>query len=111
MNIEELKKLIDIEIQWLYYYSLAESRRRLNEHSNIYNDLVSIGYTKRVMKLDLRCCPCIITSDEIISEKTDISRLKKVNGLRGENRLSPVEAYISIYPEKKMDIINRLRPK
>ena len=111
MNIEELEKLIDIEIQWLYYYGLAESRKKLNENSNIYNDLVSIGYTKRIMKLDLRCCPCIITSDEIISKKTDVSKLKKINGLRGENKLSPIEAYVLIYPEKKIEIINRLKPK
>ena len=111
MKIEELKKLVDLEVQWLYYYSHSESRKKLNENSNIYEDLVSIGYTKRVMRLDLRCCPCVITSDEIISEGTNISKLIKINNLRGENKLSPIETYITVFPEKKMEIFNRLKPK
>ena len=109
MTLEELNKLIDIEIQWLYYYSSKESKEKLNENSNIYDDLVSIGYTKRVVKLDLRCVPCIITSDEIIKTGTDISKLKKDSNLRGYNRFSPVEVFIKIFPDKKMEILNRLK--
>ncbi len=109
MTIEELNKLVELELQWLYYYSNKESKNKLNEESDIYNDLVTMGYTKRPMKLDLRCCPCIITSDETITEKTDISKLIKTGNLRGENRYSPVEVYIKIYPQKKMDIIKKLQ--
>ena len=109
MTIEELNKLIDLEIQWLYYYSIKESKQKLNENSNIYDDLIPIGYTKRVVRLDLRCCPCIITSDEMIEEGTDLSKLIKTGNLRGENRYSPLEAFIKIYPHKKMDIINKLK--
>ena len=54
------------------------------------------------MSLDRRCSPCIITSDEIICEGFDVSKLKKDFNSRGENRYSPIEAYIKIFPEKKM---------
>jgi hypothetical protein len=104
MTIEELNKLVDLEIQWLRYYGHEESRNKLNEKSNLYEDLVSIGYTKRVMKLDLRCCPCTITG-------TELSNLKKENKLRSNTNLSPIEIYIKIYPEKKMEIFNRLKTK
>lgn len=109
MTLEELNKLVDLELQWLRYYSHVDSRNKLNENSNIYDDLVSIGYTKRVVKLDLRCCPCIITSDEIISKDFDLSKLKIDSNLRGENRLTPVETFIIIFPEQKMNILNKLK--
>jgi len=109
MELNELCKLIDIEIQWLHYYAHVESRERLNESSDIYNDLVPIGYTKRVMKLEMRCCPCVITSDEIITEGLDLSKLRKDKNLRGDNRLSPLEAYIKLFPDQKMIMLNRLK--
>lgn len=109
MTLEELNKLIDIEIQWLFYYAHIDSRNNLNENSNIYEDLVPIGYTKRPMSLSSRCIPCIITSDETITEKFDIFKLRKDSNLRGENRYSPVEAFIIIFPEKKMELLNRLK--
>jgi hypothetical protein len=34
MTIEELNKLVDLEIQWLYYYAHVDSRNNLNENSN-----------------------------------------------------------------------------
>lgn len=110
MKLEELNKFIDLEIQWLRYYANKSTRSQLNENSNIYEDLKSIGYTKRVVKLDKRCCPCTITSDEIINEKSNLSDLRKSNlNLRGENRLSPIETFITIFPEKKMELLNRLK--
>jgi hypothetical protein len=109
MKIEELEKLIDQEIQWLRYYGHIDSRQALNEKSEIYRDLISIGYTKRIIPLDRRCCPCIITSDEIICEGFDIDKLITDSNLRGENRYSPIEAYTKIFPDKKMEIFNRLK--
>jgi hypothetical protein len=111
MTIEELNKLVDLEIQWLYYYAHIDSRNNLNENSNLYTDLVSIGYTKKVVPLFSRCVPCIITSEETIVEGLDVSKLRKDDNGRGENRYSPVEAFIIIFPDKKMEILNRLKPK
>lgn len=111
MTLDELNKLIDLEIQWLYYYSHIDSRNSLNEKSNLYQDLVPIGYTKRVMSLFSRCVPCLITSEETIIEGLDVSKLKKDSSGRGDNKYSPVEAFIIIFPNKKMEILNRLKPK
>jgi len=110
MKLEELNKFIDLELQWLRYYANEVTRNALNENSEIYRDLKSIGYTKRVIKLDLRCCPCTITSDEIINEKSDLSNLRKSDyNLRGDNRFSPCEIFIKIFPDKKMELFNRLK--
>ena len=109
MTLEELNKLVDLELQWLHYYAHIDSRNNLNENSNIYEDLVPIGYTKRVIPLSSRCVPCIITSDEIITEKFDLSKLRKDANLRGENRYSPLEAFLIIFPDKKMETLNRLK--
>ncbi len=109
MTIEELNKLVDLELQWLRYYVWKPSRMKINEDTEIYTDLISIGYTKRVVKLDLRCSPCVITSDEIIEEGTDVSKLIKIANIRGENKYSPVEAFIKIFPDKKMELLNKLK--
>jgi hypothetical protein len=109
MTLDELNKLVDHEIQWLYYYSTTESKNNLNENSEIYRDLKPMNYSKRIMKLDLRCCPCTITSDKEITSNTDISELKTDDYVRSENKLSPVEAFIKLYPDKKMLLLNRLK--
>lgn len=109
MTLEELNKLVDHEIQWLYYYSTAESKNNLNENSEIYRDLKPMNYSKKIIKLDLRCCPCTITADEIITSNTNISDLRTDDYLRDENKLSPVEAFIKLYPDKKMLLFDRLK--
>jgi len=109
VTVEELKELVDRELGCLNYYARKDTRMSLNIDSSIYDDLVSIGWTKKVMKLELRCCPCIITSDETITENFDLSKLKIAHTIRGENRYTPLEAYIKIFPDEKMEIINRLK--
>lgn len=108
MTFEELKKLVEYEIQWLNYYSNRASKNNLNENSNIYEVLKTIGYTKRPIKLDIRCSPCTLTSDVKIQKGTDLSKLFKINEHRGENKYSPLETFILIYPEMKNEIINKL---
>lgn len=110
MTIEELEKYIDIELQWLRYYSLEKTREKLNENSDIYSDLKSIGYTKRVVPLYSRCSPCTLTSDDVITENTNISDIKKAEfNVRGDNKFTPVETFIKLFPERKIEIINRLK--
>lgn len=43
MTLDELNKLVDLEIQWLFYYSSEESKRNLTEESEIYRDLKPMG--------------------------------------------------------------------
>ena len=111
MTEELLYKLIDHEIQWLNYYGLREDREKLNEKSNIYSDVRSIGYTKRVIELTLRWSPGLITSDKSITKDIKIEDLKQESFPRGENKFTPIEVYFILFPEKKMDIINKLIPK
>ena len=111
MTEELLYKLIDHEIQWLNYYGLREDREKLNEKSNIYCDVRSIGYTKKVIELTLRCSPGLITSDKQITKDIKIEDLKQESFPRGENKFTPIEVYFILFPEKKMDLINKLIPK
>jgi hypothetical protein len=111
MTEELLYKLIDHEIQWLNYYGLREDREKLNEKSNIYCDVRSIGYTKRVMELTLRCSPGLITSDKKITKDSKVEDLREESFPRGENKFTPIEVYFILFPEKKMDLINKLIPK
>jgi len=110
MTEELLYKLIDHEIQWLNYYGLREDREKLNEKSNIYCDVRSIGYTKRVVELTLRCSPGLITSDKPITKDSKIEELKQEGFPRGENKFTPIEVYFILFPENKMEIISRLIP-
>lgn len=112
MTNEELNKLIDIELQWLKYYSLASSRELLTEKSDIYKDLKEMPYSKRRMSLDKRCSPCVLTSDKEINECTDISDVHISKSLnRGNNIYSPIETFFKLYPNRKMEIINFLKNK
>jgi len=110
MTTEELSKYIEIELQWLKYYSLSQSRESLTESSDIYRDLKEMPYSKKRMSLDKRCCPCVLTSDQIIDKNTNISDISiSKTYSRGDNVFSPLEVFFKIYPERKMEIINRLK--
>jgi len=111
MTEELLYKLIDHEIQWLSYYGLREDRELLNENSNIYKDVRSIGYPKRVIELTLRCSPGLITSDVAITKETKIEDLKQDYFPRGDNKFTPLEVFFILYPERKMEMIKRLIPE
>mgnify|MGYP003405218616 CR=1 FL=1 len=77
MTIEQLTKLVDHEVQWLKYYGFYKTRKKLTIESNIYEDLESIGYTKRVIPLELRCLPCTITASEDININTNLEELRE----------------------------------
>jgi hypothetical protein len=109
MTEEELYKLVDHEIQWLRYYALAEYRNKLTDKSDIYNELISIGYAKRTTSLDLRCLPCTITSSKKIEAGIDLSELTIDSLPRRENFISPIEAYMIIFPNRRGAIIERLK--
>lgn len=106
MTIEELYQLVDHEIDWLYYYALQEDRNILNESSDVYKDLKSIGYTKRQLPLKLRCSPCSILSSKSIEIGIEIDLLEKSDSRDG---LTPLEVIIKIFPERKMEFLNRLK--
>ena len=111
MDIKELEKLIRHEISWLRYYALRETRYDLTEDSNIYEDLISIGYTKRVITLDKRCSAATLTSDNKIEYGIDLSELRYDYSLRDveNNKYTPLEVYLILFPEKKNYIIEEIK--
>ena len=91
MTESEFKIAIEQEISWLRYYALK--RDELTESSNLYDDLISIGYTKRVIPLWDRCPKFIVTGDMMITEKTRIEDLKIITERRNtqDNKFTPLE--------------------
>lgn len=112
MDIKELNKLIDHELQWLRYYALEEHRKKLTTNSNIYEDLKSIGYTKRVMSLDKRCASGAITSktNTPISEYSVLEDLEWLKEYRNpeENKFTPLEVLWILFPEQREWVIQKL---
>jgi hypothetical protein len=107
----ELNRMVDHEIQWLYYYTDEGSKLNLTLDSDIYRDLVVMGYCKTPTPLPDRCAICLLTNGERLDEGTDITTLKKSNGQRGEFVYTPLEVLILVFPQEKGGIIERLRPK
>ena len=101
MNIEELNKMVDHEIQWLSYYSTSESRLKLNDDSDLYLDLVPMGYCKTPTPLYLRCSICILSNNSIINENTNLESIRVVNSIKGKYDYTPLEVYLKLFPNKK----------
>lgn len=109
MNKKELEKLISIEIDFLRYYGLREDRYKLDDNSDIYKDIRSIGYCKRNLPLTKRCIPETIKCDSIINEETQIDDLYIVSELKSDNNFSPCEIFMKIFPNRKNEIINLIK--
>ncbi len=112
MKIEDLEKYIDTELQWLRYYAIEHSRKALTKDCEIYETLSSIGYTKRVMRLDLRCSPCTLTSKTKtpINQNTLLEDLEIIGEYKNkdENKFTPLEIYWILFPEKRNWVIEKL---
>lgn len=105
----EFFKLVNNEIDWLRYYSLSDSRKLLNIDSDIYRDLKQMDYCKRVKKLDIRCARCLLSYNGEIKPGIKIEDLITSNFPRSSDRLTPLEMAFKIYPEMKMELINKLK--
>jgi len=93
MKIEELKKYVVHELEWLRYYALEEKRKVLNNKSSVYDQLVSIGYTKRVIPLPNRCSAAWIKMENGNIELSDYPRCVE------KNIFTPLEVWLVLYPE------------
>lgn len=111
MKKDELEKLVNQEISCLTYYGYREDREKLSINSEIYAEIRSIGYTKRPMKLIKRCSPCILTSKEPIVKGLSEEKLEMCYDfhIRIENKYSPLEVYLILYPEKRKEIIEKIK--
>lgn len=113
MNKQELNKLVDHEIQWLAYYGERNSRANLTVNSELYKDLVSIGYTKKIIPLDRRCLCDVLTSNTKITKDTLLENIYSTKEPRDltKNCLSPLEVYWILYPDERTSVINKLNGK
>ena len=95
---ERLKKGVEHEIQWLRYYGLREDREKLDLSKSIYEQVRSIGYTKRVVPLDLRCIGCLSYQWK---EGLTVENLEPLNERRnGIDRFTPLEMWVKLYPNE-----------
>lgn len=101
MKKEDLKKYVDQEVSWLYYYGSqqeSEDPNRTTRKTELYNDvlfydrLISIGYTKKVIPLHMRCPAVFITSIKPVLESS-IEELEIITGPRNHvnNIFTPLE--------------------
>lgn len=111
MTLLDLDKMVDHEVQWLSYYSTSESRSKLTTNSDVYSDLDTMGYCKTKTPLYFRCSVCLLSNGTEIDPRTDIKTLVKFNGIKGKYDYTPLEAFIKLFPDRKIEIITRLIPK
>lgn len=108
MKKEEFWKIVDKEIQWLAYYGLGEDRKKLDLSKNtIYEQLRSIGYTKRVIPLDLRCIGYLSYKWEegmVVENLTPLNERRNVDG----NTFSPLEIWIKLFPNERELIYKKI---
>jgi hypothetical protein len=108
VEIQDLIKNAEQEIQWLRYYALAETnipgkngRRNFDPTRSPYEQLVSIGYTKRVIPLSMRCAFLRLTADTPISETPLEQMISSTEVCNPENNVfSALEVLLMKYPEK-----------
>jgi hypothetical protein len=108
MKKEELWKLVDLETQWLAYYGLGEDRKKLDlSKDTVYEQLRSIGYTKRVIPLDMRCIGCISfmwTKGMVVEDLVTLNERRNFV----ENKFTPLEVWLKLYPSEKEFIYKKL---
>ena len=120
MEIEELIKSVELELQWLKYYALAEvdetiypgmnGRSKFDPTRSPYEQLVSIGYTKRVIPLAARCAFLRLTAETPIKD-TPIEQMTSINeGRNAENNIySALEVFLMKYPDKHSWVFDQLQ--
>ena len=109
INEKQLEIWVKTEIDWVRYYGYRPDRESLTIDSDLYNEIRSIGYTKRVIPLIRRCSPTTITSDQLITSTTKLEDMYEIHSYDKDNKYSPLEIYWIIYPEKRSEIIKLLQ--
>jgi hypothetical protein len=111
MDIKELEKLAEHEISWLSYYARKDTRDLLTLESDIFEDLISIGYAKRKKSLIERCVAAYLTSNERIKYGADLDKIEMIySGRDVENNIyTSLEVYLILFPEKKQYVIDKLK--
>lgn len=113
MTLDQITENALLEIKWLKYYATAESRSKidLNSGVSIYDQLESIGYTKRVIDLHKRCAFLRVSSNEQITSSIEPDKLFKVSEYRdnSKNIYTALEYYIIWTPNYRQEIYTMLQ--
>lgn len=107
MENKEFLKLVNQELDGLRYYAHIESRQSLTVNSNLYNEFIPMGYTKRPMKLDRRCASVSLTSNNKISPNIKLEDLIIIHEPKDDNnnKYTPLEVFWIKYPDKRNEIL------
>lgn len=108
MEKEKLWKIVCNEIEWMSHYGFSEDRLNLDlTKDNIYDQIQSIGYAKVNTPLDLRCIGWLSFKWE---NGMSIEDLIPLNERRDplDNRYSPCEIWVKLYPEDNELIYNKI---
>lgn len=111
MTEKEFDRFTEKETDWLRYYGLRESRLADSfDDEKFYDRLESIGYTKRVIPLTMRCPSAFITSDKPVLE-SEISDLKISTFPRNheQNIYTPLEYMFAKKIGRYQEFINKLK--
>lgn len=97
MNANDIHRAAEQEASWLKYYCLREDREKeAFDDADFYDRVRSIGYTKRVIPLPLRCAFMHLTSSKPVLKCT-IEELNEVSGPRrhSENVYTALEYVVA----------------
>ena len=103
MKKEQLKKEVELELQWLKYYGFREDRENYDPSKLPYEQLRSIGYAKVNTPLPLRCGFFRVTADEPISIDTELEDLIVSNDSRNieQNIFTALDFWTIKFPEDR----------
>jgi hypothetical protein len=110
MEISEIISAANQELQWLKYYANAETKQKFDPAKSPYEQLRSIGYTKRVIPLDHRCSFLRLTSGKPLKESA-IDDMVPCDDYRNPaaNILTALEIVLLKFPEEHDRIAKELQ--
>jgi hypothetical protein len=107
----EIRKAVELELQWLKYYAYGPSKVNLKRDVSLYDQLEGIGYAKKNIDLDKRCAFMRLTSDTPMSVDHGTSRIYKSELYRdnANNIYTALEYWVIRNPEDWDWVLEQLR--
>jgi hypothetical protein len=111
MTKDELRKEVELELQWLRYYSYGPSKENLDMNRSLYEQLVPIGYAKKNIELHKRCAFFRVTSMYRINRLIKLEQLVETELYRDDinNIFTALEVWMLMYPEDNDWVLKQLK--
>lgn len=111
MTKDELKKGVELELQWLKYYSYGPSKENLDMNKSLYDQLVPIGYAKKNIELHKRCAFLRVTSEYRINKLIKLDQLTETVLYRDDinNIFTALDVWMLMYPEDNEWVLEQLK--